>query len=239
MTLEELQQACLLPPEALERELAALEKRKSALRVGVRWMSGAACEELQAEILARLEAFHKAQPLLPSLELTVLREALHAGAEMLEAVLARMGKAVVVEGAGLRLAAHAVKAEGAEGRRLGTLAEVFRRAGLSPPDPGPAFVTAGMPAPEGEKLLVLLVKQGTLVRAADGIHFHKEPLAAARDKVVAACQGGKELSTPQARELFAGVSRKHLIPLLEQFDKEGLTRRVGNARFLRTAMRKT
>jgi selenocysteine-specific elongation factor len=239
MGLEELQQTCLLPPEALDRQLAALEKMKSALRIGTRWMSGAACEELQAEILARLEAFHKAQPLLPSLELTVLREALHAGPEMLESVLARMGKTVTVEGAGVRLSGHAVKAEGAEGKRLGMLAEVFRRAGLSPPDPAPAFLAAGIKPAEGEKLLSLLVKQGVLVRAADGIHFHKEPLAQARDKVVAACQAGKELSTPQAREIFSGVSRKHLIPLLEQFDREGLTRRVGNARFLRTAMRKS
>ncbi len=238
MTLEELQQACLLPPEALEKHLATLEKKGGALRVGARWMSGAAGEELQAEVLARLEAFHKAQPLLPALELPALREAMHLGAEALEAVLARMGKVVSVEGAGVRLAAHAVKAEGAEAKKLGVLAEVFRRAGLSPPDPGPAFLAAGMPAAEGEKLLPLLVKQGVLVKAGDGIHFHKEPLAAARDKVVAACQGGKELSTPQAREIFSGVSRKHLIPLLEQFDKEGLTRRVGNARFLRTAMRK-
>jgi len=192
----------------------------------------------QAEVLARLESFHKAQPLLPAMELPALRDAMRVGAEVLDAALARMGKAAHVEGAAVRLAGHQVKAQGAEGRKLQSLAETYRIGGLTPPDPPAAFATAAMTPGEGERLLALLVKQAILVKAADGIYFHAAPLAAAREKVLAACRAKGELPTPEARQVFEGVTRKHLIPLLEQFDREGLTRRVGNTRYLRAVQKK-
>ena len=224
--LAALQRACLLPPAEVERVLSALERRGEAARIGSRWVSGKALQRLVQEAETRLEAFHKEQPLLPAMELKALREALKAPPEVVDAALTRGAGRLVLDASGARLASHRVKSEGTEGRKLSALAETYRVGGLSPPDSAE------------EKLLALLVKQGILVKAADGIHFHVEPLAEAREKVVAACKAKGEMSTPYAREIFAGVTRKHLIPLLEWFDHEGLTRRVGNARFLRTAMRK-
>jgi len=72
-----------------------------------------------------------------------------------------------------------------------------------------------------------LVKQGILVRIADGIYLHRDALAAARVRM--AEKKGETIDVGQFKEYF-GLSRKIAIPLLEQFDRDGVTKRIGDSR---------
>jgi selenocysteine-specific elongation factor len=71
------------------------------------------------------------------------------------------------------------------------------------------------------------VKQGTLVRLADGVYVHQSVLEAARQRISA--RRGQTIDVGQFKEFF-GLSRKVAIPLLEYFDSVGVTKRVGDAR---------
>ena len=76
-------------------------------------------------------------------------------------------------------------------------------------------------------MISFLVKQGTLVRLADGVYVHRTTIATARDAMTK--KKGETLDVGQFKEFF-GLSRKIAIPLLEFFDREGVTKRQGDVR---------
>ena len=66
-----------------------------------------------------------------------------------------------------------------------------------------------------------------LVRLAEGIYVHREALARARERM--ASRKGETIDVGAFKDFF-GLPRKIAIPLLEWFDREGVTKRVGDAR---------
>jgi selenocysteine-specific elongation factor len=80
-----------------------------------------------------------------------------------------------------------------------------------------------------EGVIGYLVKQGTLVRLAEGVYLHRDVVAAAREKL--SSKKGETIDVSQFKDLF-GISRKVAIPLLEYFDSQGATKRVGDSRMV-------
>jgi selenocysteine-specific elongation factor len=77
-----------------------------------------------------------------------------------------------------------------------------------------------------------LEDQGRLVRVGDGYAISAEAYDGARDALVAECESAGRISLARFRDLL-GVGRKTAQLLLERFDSDGLTRRVGDERVLR------
>ncbi|MDD2337953.1 MAG: selenocysteine-specific translation elongation factor [Geobacteraceae bacterium] len=80
--------------------------------------------------------------------------------------------------------------------------------------------------------LNLLAREGRAVKIKSDIFYAPQPLLSLREKLVAFLQEKEEVTPPQFREL-TGLSRKYMIPLLEYFDQEKVTIRVGDKRVLR------
>jgi len=80
--------------------------------------------------------------------------------------------------------------------------------------------------------LNLLAREGRAVKIKSDIFYAPEPLQSLREKLVAFLQEKGEVTPPDFREL-TGLSRKFMIPLLEYFDQEKVTIRVGDKRVLR------
>ena len=78
-----------------------------------------------------------------------------------------------------------------------------------------------------EGVIGFLVKEGTLVRLAEGIYVHRGALTGARERM--STRAGETIDVGQFKEYF-GLSRKIAIPLLEWMDREGVTKRVGDSR---------
>jgi selenocysteine-specific elongation factor len=85
---------------------------------------------------------------------------------------------------------------------------------------------------EDATLARFLEEQGTLVRVGDGFAVSAEAFARARDALIAECTAAGRISLARFRDLL-GVGRKTAQMLLERFDADGLTRRVGDERVLR------
>ncbi len=83
--------------------------------------------------------------------------------------------------------------------------------------------------------LNFLVREGKAVKVKSDIFYAAEPFAAIREKLVAHLRKTGEITPPEFREL-TGLSRKFMIPLLEYFDSEKLTIRVGDRRVLRKTL---
>jgi selenocysteine-specific elongation factor len=77
-----------------------------------------------------------------------------------------------------------------------------------------------------------LEEQGRLVRVGDGYAISAAEFERAREALVAECESAGRVSLARFRDLL-GVGRKTAQLLLERFDADGLTRRVGDERVLR------
>ncbi|HEY7105803.1 MAG TPA: selenocysteine-specific translation elongation factor [Acidimicrobiia bacterium] len=84
------------------------------------------------------------------------------------------------------------------------------------------------PAPGDGALARALVREGVVVDVG-GILFAASAVDRARALVGSYVSAHESLSVGEARELL-GTSRKYAVPLLEHFDREGVTRRRGDVR---------
>jgi selenocysteine-specific elongation factor len=78
----------------------------------------------------------------------------------------------------------------------------------------------------------VLEARGRLVLVGDGSAIGPAAYASARDALVAECETNGSITLARFRDLL-GTSRRPAQLLLERFDADGLTRRVGDARVLR------
>jgi selenocysteine-specific elongation factor len=82
------------------------------------------------------------------------------------------------------------------------------------------------------RLARFLEEQGRLVRVGDGYAISAEAYEQAREALVAECESAGRIALARFRDVL-GVGRKTAQLLLERFDADGLTRRVGDERVLR------
>ncbi len=121
-----------------------------------------------------------------------------------------------------RLASHAVRLTPDQQRLVDRMETEFRDAGAAPPTP----------EDEDSELFQLLVTDRRLVRVKESLYFHADALKAIEEKLVALLREKREIAPADVKDLL-GISRKYAIPLLEYFDGQRVTQRVGERRVLR------
>jgi len=136
-------------------------------------------------------------------------------------------KIVAISGDALDIPGRSKTLGGAEGELARMIESRFAEAGLAPPPVSELINERTQKARVIEGVIGFLVKQGTLVRLAEGIYVHRDALAAARERI--GVRRGDMIDVGHFKEYF-GLSRKIAIPLLEWMDREGVTKRVGDSR---------
>jgi len=136
-------------------------------------------------------------------------------------------KIVAIAGDALDIPGRSKTLGGAEGELARMIESRFAEAGLAPPPVSELINERTQKARVIEGVIGFLVKQGTLVRLAEGIYVHRDALAAARERI--STRAGDMIDVGAFKEYF-GLSRKIAIPLLEWMDREGVTKRVGDSR---------
>ncbi|HHW42310.1 selenocysteine-specific translation elongation factor [Desulfofundulus thermobenzoicus] len=119
----------------------------------------------------------------------------------------------------------------AQERQVNGLLQLYRESGYQPPSWSEACRQVGLTGPQAGEILQYLLRQGALIRVSDEILFHPVPLQDLRKSLVDFLQEREGISVGEARDLWQ-TSRKYALPLLEYFDRERVTRRVGDKRVL-------
>jgi selenocysteine-specific elongation factor len=184
--------------------------------------------------LGRLAAYHKANPLkLRALrsdirDIRLVREL----ADYVETTLAA-ASAIHVTGAYVALEAHKPSDHltPAQAARMGALASQLKSGGLAPS--GNEVLVL---APGDEDLIELLIDAGSVVRLFNvslkqTILISAEVVGDAARILRESFPGEAAFTTSEARAALK-TSRKYIVPLLEQFDAAGITRRTGDTRFM-------
>ena len=104
--------------------------------------------------------------------------------------------------------------------------------GMSPQPFEYVLRDAGVDASLAGQALTMLLEQGRVRKVDDDIYYADEVFAEAMDRVRLHLQAGGDGSAKALKEVM-GTSRRYAIPLLEAFDKVGLTVRQGDVRTLR------
>jgi selenocysteine-specific elongation factor len=197
--------------------------------------AGARAARLRAQTLALLAAFHRENPLRAGISREELRSRV---GQAQERVFAQLLGALESEGLvrserdQVRLASHAIRLSPEQERVVKALEADFRGAGAAPPAPEEALARHGVKGTEKHELFQVLVSDRTLVRVKESLFFHAEALRTVQDRLVALLHDKKEIGPADFKDLF-GVSRKYAIPLMEYFDAQRVTVRVGERRVLR------
>ena len=207
LSRDDLARRALLAPEELDRGLAV------AVRAGDWYLTQERLDELSARVAAALARRAERSPLDPGIPLAeLLPQRAWASALLPLLPLERRGAKAYAPGASAHLGDRASAAEDLE-------AELA--------------ATGFMPLKTADRdLAAYLEREGRLVRLGDGLVLGRAAYEEAQRRLAAECEAAGSITLARFRDLV-GAGRRAAQLILERFDSDGLTRRVGDARVLR------
>jgi selenocysteine-specific elongation factor len=191
---------------------------------------------LQRIVIEQLEGYHKSNPLKTGMPKEELKSKCPAtvGDKLFYLMLQQLIKdqTVVLDEDSIRLASHKVRLGGSQTELKQKILAAYQESGLTPPYFKDIAGSLGMDPGEAKDVLILLVGEEKLTKVREDLYFCSRAMAEIREKLVAFLEKNEEISMSQFKEL-SGVSRKYSVPLMEYFDSNHLTLRIGDIRKLR------
>jgi selenocysteine-specific elongation factor len=129
----------------------------------------------------------------------------------------------------IALADHRVRFSVGEEDARGALVEAALAAGVAGIEVRAVSERTGKPVPVLERVVGVLLREGLLERVGEAILVHRDALEGLKQDVRRRWPPGSQIEVSAVKEL-TGLSRKHVIPLLEYLDRERVTRRAGASR---------
>ena len=239
VTLSDLSILTDLSRKSLEKQLQAMSGKGSAFcwdKDAKCWISSLWLDRLLERALAATEAFHKKNPLEHGMAKGVILSGMGAGvppklAHFALERLIRSGR-LAAEGELLRLPEHKVSLADDQQALKETLLKAHLASPLMPPNHTELFAELGITARQAQPIFKLLVTEGALVKIKEDLYYLPSVMEELREKVRKFLAEHSEITPGDFRDI-SGISRKNGIALLEHFDKEQLTMRVGDKRVLR------
>jgi selenocysteine-specific elongation factor len=223
-------------PEARRQVEAAPGVRTLALEGETLYTTDEKWRHLRTTLAAALRGFHTVHPLLPGMEMEALRSQLadQLAPRLFRACIEQLVAAGVVsrEGNLLRLPEHRVQLQDEEQDVVQRVRKLLSAQPLSPPDVKQLERELEIAPVRLTEILRVMEREGVIVRIATDMYFLAEAVETVRAAVRRHLTAHGSMTAATFRDLF-GTSRKYAIPLLESFDREGLTLRVGDARRLK------
>ncbi len=222
-----------LKPSVLQPMIAALVQQKQVLQVGEFLLASEAAQKTTQKLVATLEAFHKANPLVGGMSKEELRAKLGLAQPVMEALLAQLAREKKVETAGeqVRMAGRGVELKDDEAKAKEQIERAFAAAGLKVPLMKEVLDKLPVDKARAQKLVTLLLRDRVLIKLADDLVFHHTALESLRQLITAQKARTPKIDVPTFKDLI-GVTRKYAIPLLEYLDQQRVTRRVGDERII-------
>lgn len=238
-TLSDLSILTDLSGKQLEKQLSAMSSKGGAFcwdKDAKCWISPVWLERLMARALAATEAFHKKNPLEHGMAKGVILSGMGAGVppKLAHYVLERLLRSgrLMAEGELLRLPEHKVSLADDQQALKEALLKAHQASPLMPPNHTELFAELGISARQAQPIFKLLVGEGSLVKIKEDLYYLSSVMEELRQKVRDFLLAHAEITPGDFRDI-SGISRKNGIALLEHFDKEQLTMRVGDKRVLR------
>jgi selenocysteine-specific elongation factor len=187
-----------------------------------------------------LETFHVAHPLAAGMDLEAARVAVPGdlSSRVFRSVVSQLEDdgGIAREGSLLRLPGHEVRLPDEQRALAGRILSLLGASPMAPPDLTQIGITLAVEQARLLDVLRVMERERSIVRVTPALCFRSEDLTRAKNDLYRRFPAGSEITPATFKELF-GISRKYAIPLLEYFDREGVTRRLGDVRRVSAARR--
>lgn len=236
---QELQVRANISPKTFDKILARFISQKMIIlydKENRRLIHSEIVQSLKQIILGSLSDYHQRFPLKTGMSKEELAAQLPkpVDGKLYNFVLRELSEeeAIVQQLEWVRLASHKIDLTKEEEVIRQKTEKAFQGAGLQPP----FFkeVAAKLPGTprQHQDVLEWMLSQGILVKVKEDLYFHSTALEDLKQNLVAFLREHGEISAPQFKEITQ-ASRKYTIPLLEYFDAQRVTIRIGDVRRLR------
>lgn len=232
LPLPELSRRTGAPAEALAPDLTALQQAGEVVALeGGYFLHRRGFHDFVQAVRTYLEQFFAQHPLRSGAPKEELRRKALPGADG-RAFTAALNRAVaagalVVDRDRITLPGRTVGLSPDQDRAAAAIIARAEAAGFSPPTL--AELRAALPGAEVDELVLYLHERGQVVRLSDELVMHVQHLEAARGLTRAYLQAHGRITVAEFRDLL-GTTRKYALPLLDHFDTERWTRRMGDER---------
>ncbi|HWJ03442.1 MAG TPA: SelB C-terminal domain-containing protein, partial [Verrucomicrobiae bacterium] len=196
------------------------------------WFTFSYFNRLGNEIRDILMEFHRKFPLRPGLPKEELKSRVFSSwnSKLFTAFLMALdSQGILTMGNSVFLADFQPEPQGKMATTAIQISKDYATAGLTPPDWQTVMEKYKLEKADAEELLQYFLRQGSLVKTPPNFYFAQGSLQAAKEQVLSLLSEKGEISPADVKDLL-GTSRKFLIPILEYFDAQKITRRVGDKR---------
>jgi len=216
--------------------LTALSGKKVISRVDSLFVHLSSLGDLETKVLQVITDYHKANSLKPGLDKEELKGMLklRLHPRLLAVTVDGMVKKGLLESEGskLRLPGFRPTLGKDSGAIKEKIVEAIRKGSATPPVREELPELFKIPERDARDLLKMLADEGRISRVNDSIYLDRGTLDAMRSDLIRYLQEKKEITIAEFRDLVK-TSRKYAVPLMEYFDSQKLTQRVGDKRVLR------
>jgi selenocysteine-specific elongation factor len=196
--------------------------------------------EVSQRILDCIVDFHRQSPESPGITWDQLRQTVAIDKTLFDEAMTRLKSdgRLVEKNQRLAMPDHRIAFQNEDAKLLDALESMYREKLFAPPGVEEATQRAGVPSAKTQKLLGILREHGQLVLVEGEMLFHRDAVERAREIAIAHFQKEERLESVQFKYLL-DTTRKFALPLLDHLDRIGVTRRVGNTRYLKASQKKT
>jgi selenocysteine-specific elongation factor len=239
LPMESIQQFLNLQEEVVRAELDKIKSLRAFNAEGERvYTIDGKWQRLNNAIRATLNEFHKTHPLAPGMDMEELRGKLPyaLSAKIFRAVLDTLlsDKAIAKEENLLRTAEHRVQLGSQEKSLMDRIKKILGEQAMTPPELKEIEKQLGVNRAKLTEVIRLLERDRSVIRVATDLYYLPNTIDQVKAVLKKFLSEKGEITAASFRDLI-GSSRKYTIPLLEYFDREGLTIRIGDVRRLKSS----
>jgi selenocysteine-specific elongation factor len=236
-TESELSIRAKISSEPLKKILAELIEEEKIFDLGSKYfIHHDTSDSVQQQLIKIVGDFHHNSPESPGLSVVQFYEA----SKLRKNIFDRLLKLMLSEGKlverkhRLALPEHREAFSDDEQNLLQSIESLYRNQPFNPPKLEEVLEKAKATPDKVQKILQILIEQERLVRVEKDLLFHSEAVEKARQLLISFIKKEGELESVKFKYLL-DTSRKFAIPLLDYFDRIGLTRRAGYTRYLKNS----
>jgi selenocysteine-specific elongation factor len=225
-----------LPPEPLKEILTELIREGKVINLTAKlYVHSDTAADVQQRLLDIVGEFHTKRPESPGMSLEELYRASGLEKDVFDGLIKLLisGGRLAERKHRLALPAHCETFSEVEQELLKTVESFFSSRPFNPPKLEEVVEHTAVSADNVERILRILVEQENLVKVESNLLFHREAVEQARQILTSFVRKEGRLESVKFKYLLDST-RKFAIPLLDYFDRIGVTRRVGNTRYLKT-----
>jgi selenocysteine-specific elongation factor len=192
-------------------------------------------EKVRKRLLDIVDDYHREKPESPGLTIEQLYESSGFKKDVFDGLLKLLlAENILIEKKNrIALPEHRESFSDDEQKLLRSVESLFTERYFNPPNMQEVIEHTGASQDKVQKIFKILIEQQHLVRVDKDLFFHRDAVEQARETLTTYIQEQGGLESVKFKYLL-NTSRKFAIPLLDYFDRIGLTRRSGYTRYLRT-----